>query len=212
VETYNYERLDKTQAPEVSEELGKPVLPWDADEARYLIGELDEHNKPYVKPIIRELDPNYDPLDETEPVRPGLRSEYRVETLADMLGGVGYVEEEKAIVSQVIENEYQILIPAIAVEEMNQVRRKTSLTGAQVRVRALAILAKRSVLCYPTFCTFLGEEKVTIQMFNEMLRKYGYHRTGTVGKTAIFRPWSEIYPEGVPAHVLGIEDAGPVPA
>jgi hypothetical protein len=216
VETFNYDRLDATDAPEESEALDAPVLPWDRLEETFLFFDLDEHNKPYLKPIIRALDANYDALEREseESERPGLKSEYKVETLADMFGFAG--EAEKAIVTVPDENRYQILIPAVAVEAYNAIqlkakKHKKKLTGVELRKSALEILARYSVLCYPTFCALTGDNQVSAQAFTQMIRANGYHRTGTVGKTAIFRPWTDMYPEGVPAHVLG-KDAGDVPA
>ena len=220
VESYNYQRLEKDDAPEDVSTLAAPVVPWEREReiGLFLAMAVDETTKPYIKPVIREIDPDYDPLDEDEAPKPGLRSEYMVETLADMFGYVGTVEDEKAIVTQVDTKEYQILIPAMAIEAYNAVlakslKGKKKLTGSEVREKAMEILAKYSVLCYPTFCAILGEDQVTIAMFRRLCQQHGYHRTGTVGKTAIFRPWSDMYPEGVPDYVLGkIEDAGAVPA
>lgn len=218
LESFNYDRQDKDQAPEDMDELAAPVVPWKRDEeiSLLLAMAIDETTKPYLKPAIREIDPDYDPLDEDQPVKPGLfQPERKVETLADMFGFAGDAEGEKVVLSQVVEKKYQILVSARAVTAFNAVKLKAikskkKLTGIDLRKKAIEILAKESVLCYPTFCALLGEDKTSIQAFLGMLAKEGYHRTGTVGKTAIFRPWAEMYPEGVPAHVL--KDAGEVPA
>ena len=213
VETFNYQRLDAEDAPEESETLDAPVLPWDRLEETFLFFELDDTNKPYLKPILRDLDANFDAQEReiAEAEKPGLRTEYKVETLADMFGFAG--EGEKVVLPKLVENEYQILIPAVAIQAFNAVLRKKKTTGTKIREAALAILAKHSVLCYPTFCALTGDNQITIQAFRQLLKANGYHRTGTVGKTAIFRPWSEMYPEGVPEYVLGrLEDAGEVPA
>jgi hypothetical protein len=214
VETFAYERLDTTAAPEESGKLAAPVVPWKRDEEIGLFLAMDEHNKPYLKPAIRDIDPDYDPLDEDEPAKPGLfKPEYKVETLADMFGFTGPVEGEKSISSQTETKEYQMLIPSLAVAEFNTVLKKRKITGAKIRYAAMEILAKHSVLCYPTFQALLKDNAVTIQMFRRLLKSGGYHRTGTVGKTAIYRPWAEMYPEGVPEYVLGkLEEAGEVPA
>ena len=215
VATYSYECLDKDRAPEEEERPVTSAMHGFRTLKEDLLFQLDEQNKPYLKPRLRDLDDEYDP-DPDEP-GPGIRSEYKVETLADMLGGVGYVPEEKGpVVTKVVEKDYFFLIPAQAIEAYNAIlakaqKDKKKLTGIELRKSALEILARHSVVCYPTFCALTGDNKITIQAFRQMLKVNGYHRTGTVGKTAIFRPWTDMYPEGVPEHVLG-KEAGDVPA
>lgn len=217
IETFNYERQDLDQAPEEPEKPVTSAMHGFRTLEEDLLFELDELNKPYLKPRIRELDEDYDPLDD-EPQTRLFKDERKVETLADMFGCAGYVgESEKAVFSQTVTKEYQILIPGTVVEAYSAfsteiLAYKKRHTGIECRKKALELLAKGSVLCYPTFCALMGKDGVSIQAFTQMLRANGYYRAGTVGKTAIYRPWSEIYPEGVPAYVLGKDEAGEVPA